>query len=565
MIASFTFSYDPRIAEQQMHAIIFYLTAFGYIDGHFDESERAFVRAYVRQLVEKRAEEAKLDDATRADVVGRWTEHFHEVLAENDAKIQALFTESVAEGEDPQRFVLAKLKLRCFELFKGFDEDNRKGLLATVDELMHADGVVHPSETAFRDELFRLLTAPVEVELSDDEVQSVPQGGVVVTKAETITPKVQDHPFLRSLEWSYAKDRETFVQQAEADLLLMRRVMDKLDEQRARGRGRLEKASNIGGFAGQDPFLDGHVYVVPPRPSRAYEILVLGDLHGCYSCLKAALLQADFFAKVQAFHDDPVKNPEMKLVFLGDYIDRGRFSYAGILRTAMELFLAVPDHVYLLRGNHEYYVELKGRTLAPVRPAEAYMAIADVAPNEVFASYMRLFEALPNMLFFDRTMFVHAGIPRETTIAERYKDLTSLNDPEIRFQMLWSDPSDADAIPDELQKENARFPFGRKQFRHFMGRIGANTMIRGHERVTEGFKEVYDTTDARLLSLFSAGGANNADLPETSNYREVTPMALTIRHSEGVTQLAPFLIDYERFNNPEYNAFFQEGIAAAKE
>src|SRR4051812_38642584 len=28
-----TFSTDPNVAEQQMNAIIFYLTAFGYIDG----------------------------------------------------------------------------------------------------------------------------------------------------------------------------------------------------------------------------------------------------------------------------------------------------------------------------------------------------------------------------------------------------------------------------------------------------------------------------------------------------------------------------------------------------
>src|SRR6185369_13966032 len=123
------------------------------------ESERTFVRDYVRRLVEKRADEAGLDPATRADVVGRWTAHFHEVLAEDDAKIRALFTESVADGEDTRRFVLAKLKLRGFELFAGFDEHNRAGLLSAVDELMHADGVVHPNEQAFRDELHRLLSA----------------------------------------------------------------------------------------------------------------------------------------------------------------------------------------------------------------------------------------------------------------------------------------------------------------------------------------------------------------------------------------------------------------------
>jgi uncharacterized tellurite resistance protein B-like protein len=560
-MALFAFSTDPKIAEQQMHAIIFYLTSFGYIDGDFDESERTFVRDYIARLVALRADEAKLDPVTREDVVRRWTEHFHEVLSENDAKIRALFTESVAEGEDTQRFVLAKLKLRCFELFKGFDEDNRAGLLRTVDELMYADGVVHPNEMAFRNELYRLLLQPLEVELAEEDIEAIPAGAVVIGETRKLAAREPDHPFLKSFEWEYAKDAATFAKQAETDLGLMRRVMEKLDEQGARGAGRLATGADIGAFAGQEPFLDGHVYVVPPRVDQPYELLVLGDLHGCYSCLKAALLQADFFGKVQAHHDDP-RAPVMKLVFLGDYIDRGRFSYSGILRTAMQLYLAVPDHVYLLRGNHEYYVEYKGRTLAPVRPAEAYTSIQDVAPKEVFSAYMKLFEALPNMMFFDRTMFVHAGIPRDATIAERWQGLPSLNDQEIRFQMLWSDPSEADAIPDELQKENARFPFGRRQFRSFMSRLGATTMIRGHERVVEGFREIYDAPEARLLSLFSAGGKTNADLPPTSNYREVRPMALSIKHEAGVTQLYPFDIDYERYNDPRYNSFFREGLAA---
>jgi predicted MPP superfamily phosphohydrolase len=59
----------------------------------------------------------------------------------------------------------------------------------------------------------------------------------------------------------------------------------------------------------------------------------------------------------------------MKLVLLGDYIDRGRFSYNGVLRAAMRSSSRPRSDVYLLRGNHEYYVELNGRVLAPVRPA----------------------------------------------------------------------------------------------------------------------------------------------------------------------------------------------------
>ena len=113
----------------------------------------------------------------------------------------------------------------------------------------------------------------------------------------------------------------------------------------------------------------------------------------------------------------------------------------------------------------------------------------------------------------------------------------------------------------ELQKANARFPFGKKQFKTFMNRLGLSTMIRGHERVTEGFRRIYDDPEATLISLFSAGGKDNADLPATSNYREVTPKALTIEHKDGVTTLRPFAIDFERYNDPQYNAFFRSRLA----
>src|SRR6266545_5015467 len=95
------FSRDPNVAEQQMRAIIFYLTAFGYIDGHFDLREKTFIRIYIRQLVEARAGEAmpSADPATRADVVNRFVTHFHEVFEEIDRDIRGLFGEVVADGE----------------------------------------------------------------------------------------------------------------------------------------------------------------------------------------------------------------------------------------------------------------------------------------------------------------------------------------------------------------------------------------------------------------------------------------------------------------------------------
>src|SRR5689334_18555649 len=154
-----TFSTNPEVAEQQMNAIIFYLTAFGYIDGEFDFTEKTFVRIYIRQLVTARAKLAMpdADPKTRDEVIERFVTHFHEVFEQVDRSVGDLFDEAVADGEDVEKFVYAKLKLRSYEIFQTFDQDNQRALLATVDELIYADGTVHPSEAKFRQELQDLL------------------------------------------------------------------------------------------------------------------------------------------------------------------------------------------------------------------------------------------------------------------------------------------------------------------------------------------------------------------------------------------------------------------------
>jgi hypothetical protein len=549
-----TFSTNPDVAEQQMNAIIFYLTAFGYIDGEFDFTEKTFVRIYIRQLVTARAKAAMpdADTKTRDEVINRFVSHFHEVFEQVDRGVKGLFDEAVADGEDVEKFVYAKLKLRSYEIFQSFDRDNQHELLNTIDELIYADGSVHPAEQKFRQEIESLLDKPTP--LAEADIEIVPSNKVAIEDPTALKPRLDDHPFFSSFEQHYSADPARIQHQIAADLDLMHRFVATLSAQRAKGVGKLAGKQTVADFTGQAPFLDGHVYIHPAKPEQVYDITVLGDLHGCYSCLKGALLQADFFAKLEAWKLDR-RQPEPKLILLGDYIDRGMFSYNGVLRTVMQLYLAAPEHVFPLRGNHEYYIEYRGRIYGGVKPAEAINTLIGHIPGEVFQEYMRMFEELPNMLFFDDLMFVHAGIPRDSDIKTKLVDMAALNDPDLRFQMLWSDPSTADHIPDDLQAQNARFPFGKRQFEAFMARLGCSMMVRGHEKVDAGFKTMYGDT-ASLATLFSAGGADNFDLPPESSYRSVSPMAATIRLENGTAQVTPWLIDYKRFNDPKRNRFF---------
>jgi len=551
------FSTDPAVAERQMDALVFSLTTFGYIDGDFDEAEKGLILDTIRGLVERRVDTG-MPDATpevRADLVARFTKHFHEKFERIDAKVEELFHEPVAKDESRDDFVHAKLKQRCFELFQGFDRDNQEALLESVDELIRADGELHPAELKFRAELAALLETPVEMELLED-ISEGPRASVsapVTVRAEA------DHPFFQQFEFHYSADPAKIEKQVAADLALVDRMIDTLERRAKAGAGRLGGAKTVGELERGASFLDGHTHVLMPKDGEAHELTVLGDLHGCYSCLKAGVMQARFFEKLEAWKKDPDNHPNPKLVLLGDYIDRGIFSLNGVLRTVMEMATRAPDHVYVLRGNHEYYIEYQGQVYGGVKPAEAINSLKPHLPVDVFRRYMALFDVLPNVLLFDQTLFVHAGIPRDRVIKERWQDLSTLNDPDVRFQMMWSDPSAADVIPAALQEQTARFPFGKLQFASFMRRIGCTTLVRGHEKVEEGFRRIYDDDAGLLITLFSAGGRANRDLPPRSSYRGVTPMGMTLHRSrDGETTITPFALDWESFNDPARNAFHKQ-------
>jgi serine/threonine protein phosphatase 1 len=65
---------------------------------------------------------------------------------------------------------------------------------------------------------------------------------------------------------------------------------------------------------------------------------IVGDIHGCYYSLR----------KLLAYWDK-----KSTLIFIGDYIDRGNFSYE-VVEYLMSLKEEYKDQVLVLLGNHEY-------------------------------------------------------------------------------------------------------------------------------------------------------------------------------------------------------------------
>lgn len=550
-----TLSSDPDRARRELTALAAYLVTFAHVDGHFDPAELRLIRSSLMAVVERRVEATptRRDAAQRTELLQRFRDYVEQVLSAVNLSVEALMAESVSHEDDQTAYVATQLKARCLEVFEGFEPDAQAALLDTVDELIMADGVAHPAELQLREELLHWLASPDEVEL---EPIAEPHP-VVVHDVGSLFHDASAHPFFESGEAAYSPDPGPTGQLVASDRALIRRVFDELAAQREAGGGALAGHRTVAGLAGRPAFLDGHVYAIPRDPDRRYELTVLGDLHGCYSCLKAALMQSGFLDKVGAYREDPAGHPEPHLILLGDYVDRGHYGIEGVLRTALRLFALMPGHVHLLRGNHEFLVEEAGRIKGGVRPAESVEELRRHAPLELLRDFLQLFEGLPNLLLFDGMIFVHGGIPRDDVFRERYRDLSSLNDPFLRFQMMWSDPSTADVIPVTLQRQSIRFPFGRLQAAAFLERLGCHTLVRGHEMVGEGFRRTYDDERNLLITLFSAGGADNADLPPDSRYRRVSPMALTVTAGPGEPPaIHPWAIDYLPYNDPGLNRFY---------
>jgi len=554
---------DPGTAHAATYAssIVELLLTVGHVDGLFHVHEQAFVQRYIESVLLQVEESAPASE--RVSLRAAWQTHFHELYQRLDREVAGLADQAGAAWQ--QGRVPSALRSRAMALFSALPAQEQKTSLELVHALIHADRVLTPPEQQLYHDLTSHFSAeasggagPVTVRMQAlvDEPPAAQATAPLVVKAPVQRELVAlSHSLIDPLERTYSPHPIERKSQIDWDFQLIQQAANQWQRQRTAGAGRLAGVADATQVPAGARFLDGHVYAF--KPTRPTELVVLGDLHGCYSCLKAALLQSNFIQRVWAHQWDPQRYPDIKLVLLGDYIDRGRYSFDGVLRAVLYLFLSMPDNVFVLRGNHEYFRWYQNRVVSGVYPAEALASIAPHVPGEMLEAYRLMFEQMPTSLLVDQLLFVHGGIPRDDTFEARYRDLSSLNDSELRFQMLWSDPVPGQFIPVELQRQNPRFSFGYNQFGAFMDRLKLNTMIRGHEQINQGFHVVYKMGEQQLLTLFSAGGKDNSDLPAESSYRGVTPMALTIEVGNDAPTATPWPLQYQPFNYPPHNGLYR--------
>ena len=548
---------DEAHSERQLQAILFALVTLGYIDGTFDSSERRFVEDRIQELVDEwisRSDFYQNIDPGFVESIKRYEKrHLFEVLEAIDQSLNRLMATEVGVDDKPADFISSRLMLRCFEVLTELNEEQRQGLMEMIDRLIEADGKIDPAEVAFRNALLaEMARKPPHAPPATDHPFEFEVSAVKVA-----CPDGFGHPLLAEVERPFPADDSARQADAESDIALMQRAITLLGDIRTGGWGRLDGVRTLAELSEAAPFIDCLAYCFPQSGAGAADYIVVGDLHGCYGSLKAVLAQSDFLNRVERHRRDPENAPDVKLIFLGDYLDRGRFAWEGVVRTVFRLFVEHPHYVVPLVGNHEWLIERDGKIVSSVIPADAVDTWAPRLPAGYLAMAKSLFDQLPSVVLIDRIILVHGGVPRHSHLAN-WRGLSSLNDPQVRLEMCWSDPVMISEVDTALQEQSQRFAFGMSQFTGFMDAIGARVMIRGHEKVGPGFKKEYDDGRYRLFTVFSAGGYNNRDLPEETDYRNVQPAYVEIQRRDGKFVANPVRIAWEKFNDPRTNRFQED-------
>ena len=186
---------------------------------------------------------------------------------------------------------------------------------------------------------------------------------------------------------------------------------------------------------------------------------------------------------------------DIMLVFLGDYIDRGRASLRN-LEMVLALKVFYPDNVILIRGNHE-----EGGGFVPYEfPYDLKEKFGSKIGSELHEKYVSLFSLFPNVVLTGNNIVaVHGGIPSQDI--KNLKDL--IGKEKLFHQMRWNDPKEGIQEREFGNRSSMEFcVFGKKAFIRFMKAISAKVMIRSHEYPKDGSQKFFDS---RLITIFSTG------------------------------------------------------------
>jgi diadenosine tetraphosphatase ApaH/serine/threonine PP2A family protein phosphatase len=220
---------------------------------------------------------------------------------------------------------------------------------------------------------------------------------------------------------------------------------------------------------------------------------VIGDLHGNFHDLLRVLITTGAV-------------PECRIIFLGDYVDRGSYSLEVIL-LLFTLKAAYPGLYCFLRGNHEF---------AKVNEQYGFKEECDARypDTDIWIRVNQLFSFLPlACVLNDATICLHGGIGPDCQCLARLRAIdVPIDDPSppegIVSQIVWSDPGDINGFTESAR--GCGFTFGDVQLLEFLKRSKCRKFLRAHECVMHGLQSFGNKSGLTVFSTSNYSKRKNA-------------------------------------------------------
>ena len=158
---------------------------------------------------------------------------------------------------------------------------------------------------------------------------------------------------------------------------------------------------------------------------------------------------------------------DTKIVFLGDYVDRGKYSRENI-NYLLEARKKYSDKIYLLLGNHDAY------NILPCSPADFWESLAE----EELGKYAEIFSGFPLVVSVGKIIALHGALPD----IEKINDIEKIEATnENWMRILWGDFQPIKGGKLGKDAETGRPQFGSGYFEKIMAKLNKDVLIRSHQ------------------------------------------------------------------------------------
>lgn len=214
---------------------------------------------------------------------------------------------------------------------------------------------------------------------------------------------------------------------------------------------------------------------------EAKKIIFVGDTHGDLEASQKII--KDYLLARRSLGEGG--KPGNKIVFLGDYVDRGPKSKEN-LDFLLETQKKNPDQIYLLQGNHE------GHHILKFSPADFWESLSEKEYN-TFSTFV---EKMSFVAVAQNIIALHAVLPDVKSLEEINKIKLGS---EQWLQLTWADFSEESGEYLGIDPFTGRPQFGRDYFLKLMERFNKKVLIRSHQPDAPLFM-----FDNRCLTIFTS-------------------------------------------------------------